>query len=312
APSFSPQFRENLKDVLPSLPSQDDYFLLKWLRARCFDLPKSEAMLRKVRGPRRWEEPHRGVPPQVIRKYMSGGMCGYDREGSPIWYEIIGPLDAKGLLFSASKQDLLKNKFRDCELLRHECEKQSQKLGKKIEMVLMVYDCEGLGLKHLWKPAVEAYGELLSMFEENYPESLKRLFIVKGESSAGYAAGRDALRPPLTPGSAPSPPAPKIFPVAYNLVKHFLSEDTRKKVVVLGSDWKEVLQKYIDPAEIPVEYGGMLTDPDGDPKCPSKINYGGDVPPRYYVRDQLTQPYEHTVVVNRGSSHQVEYEILVP
>lgn len=63
---------------------------------------------------------------------MSGGMCGYDREGSPIWYEIIGPLDAKGLLFSASKQDLLKNKFRDCELLRHECEKQSQKVGARL------------------------------------------------------------------------------------------------------------------------------------------------------------------------------------
>lgn len=29
---FSPQFRENLQDVLPSLPSQDDHFLLKWLR----------------------------------------------------------------------------------------------------------------------------------------------------------------------------------------------------------------------------------------------------------------------------------------
>lgn len=73
--------------------------------------------------------PEPPVFPQVIRKYMSGGMCGYDREGSPIWYEIIGPLDAKGLLFSASKQDLLKNKFRDCEVLRHECEKQSQKVG---------------------------------------------------------------------------------------------------------------------------------------------------------------------------------------
>ncbi|XP_050762531.1 SEC14-like protein 2 isoform X3 [Gymnogyps californianus] len=195
--------------------------------------------------------------PEVIRKYMSGGMCGYDREGSPIWYEIIGPLDAKGLLFSASKQDLLKNKFRDCEVLRRECEQQSQKLGKKIEMVLMVYDCEGLGLKHLWKPAVDTYGELLSMFEENYPESLKRLFIVK-------------------------------------------------------ANWKEVLQKYIDPGQIPVEYGGTLTDPDGDPKCQSKINYGGDVPQHYYVRDQLAQQYEHTVVVNRGSSHQVEYEILFP
>ncbi|XP_062446015.1 SEC14-like protein 2 isoform X2 [Rhea pennata] len=250
------QFRENLKDVLPSLPSQDDYFLLKWLRARCFDLPKSEAMLRKHVEVRKYMNADNILdwePPEVIRKYMSGGMCGYDREGCPIWYDIIGPLDAKGLLFSASKQDLLKNKFRDCEVLRHECEKQSQKL--------------------------------LSMFEENYPESLKRLFIVK---------------------------APKIFPVAYNLIKHFLSEDTRKKVVVLGSNWKEVLQKYIDPEQIPVEYGGTLTDLDGNPKCPSKINYGGDVPQKYYVRDQLTQQYEHTVVVNRGSSHQVEYEILFP
>ncbi|NWU82538.1 S14L2 protein, partial [Onychorhynchus coronatus] len=277
---LSLQFREKLQDVLPSLPAQDDYFLLKWLRARCFDLPKAEAMLRKgVQCP---EPP---VLLQVIRKYMSGGLCGYDREGSPVWYEIIGPLDAKGLLFSASKQDLLKNKFRDCEVLRHECEQQTQKLGKKVEMVMMIYDCEGLGLKHLWKPAVEAYGELLSMFEENFPESLKRLFIVK---------------------------APKIFPVAYNLVKHFLSEDTRKKVVVLGSNWKEVLQKYIDPDQIPVEYGGTMTDPDGDPKCSSKINYGGDVPQSYYVRDQLAQQYEHSVVVNRGSSHQVEYEILFP
>ncbi|NWZ83575.1 S14L2 protein, partial [Poecile atricapillus] len=312
---LSPQFREKLQDVLPSLPSQDDYFLLKWLRARSFDLPKAEAMLRKGTHPPecpgvcvRCPEPP--TLPQVIRKYMSGGMCGYDREGSPVWYEIIGPLDAKGLLFSASKQDLIKNKFRDCELLRHACDQQSEKLGKKIEMVMMVYDCEGLGLKHLWKPAVDTYGEILSMFEENYPESLKRLFIVK---------------------------APKLFPVAYNLVKHFLSEDTRKKVVVLGSNWKEELQKYIDPAQIPVEYGGTLTDPDGDPKCSSKvggsptgfsgaagqfphphilrpfqINYGGDVPQHYYVRDQLAQKYEHSVVVNRGSSHQVEYEILFP
>ncbi|XP_062482073.1 SEC14-like protein 2 isoform X2 [Pezoporus occidentalis] len=254
------QFRENLQDVLPSLPAQDDYFLLKWLRARSFDVPKAEAMLRKHLEFRKHMDADNIVSweaPEVIRRYMSGGMCGYDREGSPIWYDIIGPLDARGLLLSASKQDLLKNKFRDCELLRRECEEQSRKLGRKVETVLMVYDCEGLGLKHLWKPAVDTYGELLSMFEENYPESLKRLFIVK-------------------------------------------------------ANWKEVLQKHIDPEQIPVEYGGTLTDPDGDPKCSSKINYGGDVPQQYYVRDQLAQQYEHSVVVNRGSSHQVEYEILFP
>lgn len=66
---------------------------------------------------------------------MSGGMCGCDREGSPVWYEVIGPLDAKGLLFSASKQDLLKNKFRDCELLQRECEQQSQKVGARLHPI---------------------------------------------------------------------------------------------------------------------------------------------------------------------------------
>lgn len=94
--------------------------------------PKGGVPIPKGVSPARGGCPQREVPPQVIRKYMSGGMCGYDREGSPIWYEIIGPLDAKGLLFSASKQDLLKNKFRDCELLRHECEKQSQKVGARL------------------------------------------------------------------------------------------------------------------------------------------------------------------------------------
>lgn len=33
-----------------------------------------------------------------------------------------------------------------------------------------------------------------------------------------------------------SVPAPKLFPVAYNLIKPFLSEDTRKKIMVLGGE----------------------------------------------------------------------------
>ncbi|KAL1791051.1 SEC14 2 isoform X1 [Sigmodon hispidus] len=282
------KFRENVQDVLPTLPNPDDYFLLRWLRARSFDLQKSEAMLRKHVEFRKQKDIDNIIswqPPEVIQQYLSGGRCGYDLDGCPVWYDIIGPLDAKGLLFSASKQDLLRTKMRDCELLLQECAHQTTKLGKKIETITMIYDCEGLGLKHLWKPAVEAYGEFLSMFEENYPETLKHLFVVK---------------------------APKLFPVAYNLIKPFLSEDTRKKIMVLGANWKEVLLKHISPEQLPMEYGGTMTDPDGNPKCKSKINYGGDIPKQYYVRDQVKQQYEHNVQISRGSSHQVEYEILFP
>ncbi|XP_036383507.1 SEC14-like protein 2 isoform X2 [Megalops cyprinoides] len=224
-------------------------------------------------------------PPEAIEKYLSGGMCGYDREGSPIWYDVIGPVDPKGLLLSASKQDFIKSKVRDCEMLQKECDLQSEKLGKNVESITMIYDCEGLSLKHLWKPAIETYGEVLTMFEDNYPEGLKRLFVIK---------------------------APKLFPVAYNLVKHFLSEDTRRKIVVLGANWQEVLRKYIDPEQLPAVYGGTLTDPDGDPRCRTRIKYGGVVPRSYYVRESIKVHYEQCIFISRGSSHQLEYEILFP
>lgn len=35
-------------------------------------------------------------------------------------------------------------------------------------------------------------------------------------------------------------PAPKLFPVAYNLIKPFLSEDTRKKIMVLGGKYPKL------------------------------------------------------------------------
>ncbi|CAB1322373.1 unnamed protein product [Coregonus sp. 'balchen'] len=152
-------------------------------QTRNFNVNKSEAMLRKHLDFRKhmkadtitteWQ------PPEVIEKYLSGGMCGYDREGSPIWWDVIGPVDPKGLFLSASKQDFIKSKIRDCEILQKECELQSERL----------------------------------------------------------------------------------FPVAYNLIKHFLSEITRNKIIILG-----------DPEQLPAAYGGKLTDPDGDPRCRNKVS----------------------------------------
>ncbi|MEQ2184585.1 hypothetical protein GOODEAATRI_009496 [Goodea atripinnis] len=131
-------------------------------------------------------------PPEVIEKYVSGGMCGYDREGSPIWYDVIGPLDPKGLLLSATKQDFLKTKIRHIEMLQRECRRQSEKVWNKFS------------------------SHILTMYEENYPEGLKRVLLIKG-------------------------------------------------------NWQEVLRKHIDPDQLPVVYGGTLTDPDGDPSCRTMV-----------------------------------------
>lgn len=282
------RFQENLHDVLPTLPKVDDYFLLRWLRARNFDLKESEDMLRKhveFRNQQDLDHILTWQPPEVIQLYDSGGLCGYDYEGCPVWFDIIGTMDPKGLLMSASKQDLIRKRIKVCEMLLHECELQSQKLGRKIERMMMVFDMEGLSLRHLWKPSVEVYQQFFAILEANYPETVKNLIVVR---------------------------APKLFPVAFNLVKPFIGEVTQKKIVILGGNWKQELLKFMSPDQLPVEFGGTMTDPDGNPKCLTKINYGGDVPKSYYLSSQERPQYEHTVVVGRGSSHQVENEILFP
>ncbi|KAM5238119.1 SEC14-like protein 4 [Ctenodactylus gundi] len=282
------RFKENLQDLLPTLPKADDYFLLRWLRARNFDLKKSENMLRKHVEFRKQQDLDNILtwqPSEVIQLYDSGGLCGYDYEGCPVWFDIIGTMDPKGLLLSAPKQELIRKRIKVCELLQHECELQSLRLGKKIEKMVMVFDVEGLSLKHLWKPAVEVYQQFFAILEANYPETVKNLIIVR---------------------------ASKLFPVAFNLVKSFIGEETREKIVIFGDNWKQEIIKLISPHQLPVEFGGTMTDPDGNPKCLTKINYGGEVPRSYYLRDQVKVQYEYMVSVGRGSSHQVENEILFP
>ncbi|XP_042818651.1 SEC14-like protein 4 isoform X2 [Panthera tigris] len=282
------RFQDNLQDLLPTLPNADEYFLLRWLRARNFDLQKSEDMLREHIEFRKQQDLDNILtwqPPEVIQLYDSGGLSGYDPEGCPVWFDLIGTLDPKGLLLSASREELIRKRIKICELLLRECELQSQKLGRKIEMVLMVFDLEGFGLKHLWKPAVEIYQQFFAILEANYPETLKNLIVIR---------------------------APKLFPVAFNLVKMFMSEETQRKIVILGGNWKQELPKFISPEQLPVEFGGTMTDPDGNPKCLTKINYGGEVPKSYYLRNQVRMQYEHKMTVARGSFVQLENEILFP
>ncbi|KAM6155193.1 SEC14-like protein 4 [Rhynchocyon petersi] len=282
------KFRENLQDLLPTLPKTDDSFLLRWLRARNFDLQKSEHMLRQHAEYRKQQDLDNILswqPREVLQLYDSGGLCGYDYEGCPVWLDSFGTTDIKGLILSSSKQELVKKRIKACEILLQECELQSERLGRRIEKVVMVFDLEKLGLRHLWKPAVEAYQQFFAILEANYPETLKNLIAVR---------------------------TPKLFPVAFNLVKPFMGEEIRKKIVILGANWKQDLQKFISPDQLPVEFGGTMTDPDGNPKCLTKLQYGGEVPKRFYLRNQEKMQYDHVMSVGRGSSLQVENEILFP
>lgn len=45
---------------------------------------------------------------------------------------------------------------------------------------------------------------------------------------------------------------------------------------LLPDSWKEGLLKLISPEELPAHFGGTLTDPDGNPKCLTKVHRAWD------------------------------------
>ena len=64
--------------------------------------------------------------------------------------------------------------------------------------------------------------------------------------------------------------------MAYGLIKPFLNEVTVKKITMFGgsdaSRWKKVILEQVDAEQLPVQYGGTMADPDGNPNCITKVS----------------------------------------
>ena len=69
------------------------------------------------------------------------------------------------------------------------------------------------------------------------------------------------------------------------MIKPFLANETANKVDVIGSDgWQEKLLQDISESELPLHWGGVKRDPvDGDPRCPTLVCPGGEVPCSFYT-----------------------------
>ncbi|XP_072034353.1 SEC14-like protein 2 [Amphiura filiformis] len=282
------KFKENLQDVLET--KHDDYCLLRFLRAREFDLQKSEYMFRQDIEWRAKTKIDTLVDdykaPEVCEKYWAGGVLdGYDKEQGPIWILPAGTIDPKGLLYSCKTRDILTFLYMQITKLVRNNETRCKQACPRIDWgTTVIFDAEGIGLRHLWKPFIDVVTEILSTGELHYPETGKRIFIIK---------------------------APAIFPVAFSLCKPFLKEHTKEKIKVLGGNWKEVVLEHIDADVLPVHWGGTKTDPDGDPKCPSMIKPGGEVPKSYYKNvDRFEDDTKYiTKDISRGAVHEVAFDV---
>ncbi|XP_061431938.1 SEC14-like protein 2 isoform X2 [Lethenteron reissneri] len=188
------KFRESVQDLLPGLPYTDDHYLLKWLRARNFNLKNAEAMIRRHAEFRvqmdvdflvnNWK------PSEVVEKYFSGGLCGWDREGSPLWWEVVGDLDPSGLMRSERPGVFLRSKVRELELMLAECQRQTHLLGRQVGSMVLIVDLNNLSRRHLWRP-------FLNSNLEELPSRASSIEADLATAGAGLRQAHSTPHPPV-------------------------------------------------------------------------------------------------------------------
>jgi len=228
-------FRAKLREHFSELP--DDMTLLRFLRARQLDLELATTMYMNHRHWRTsfetdtiiwdYDFPERD---RVLQVYP----CGYHktgRTGHPIYIERVGQLDVDALLQITTVDRYIRYHVQAYEdMLMHKLPACSLAAQKPVSQSMTILDLDGISMSFLLSSNnQELLKRVISLDQDNYPECLHKMFVVN---------------------------APRMFTMAYSLIKNFIDPVTREKIQIFGSSFISELEKHIDIHDIPTFLGG--------------------------------------------------------
>ncbi|KAJ8632179.1 hypothetical protein MRB53_025515 [Persea americana] len=238
------QVVHSFRDVLlkeGQLPEKhDDYHtLLRFLRMRCFDMPKAKDMFLKML---KWREDHciDSISKdfvfeeyEEVKKCYPHGFHGVDKSGRPLYIERIGLVDLNALLKVTTVERFLKYHIMEQEKtlnLRYPACSLAAK--RHIASTTAILDVKGVNKTNFSKPARDLFTEIQKIDSNYYPETLHQLFIINAGSG---------------------------FRVLWQALKAFLEARTVAKIHVLGSKYHSKLLEFIDRSNLPRVLGGDCT-----------------------------------------------------
>ncbi|XP_037718296.1 SEC14-like protein 2 [Drosophila subpulchrella] len=283
------QFRKQMNDAL--IGTHDDYFLVRWLRARKWNLEAAEKMLRaslKTRAMWNVDNIEKWDPPKALQEYLPYGLMGYDNEGSPVLVCPFANFDMWGMMHCVTRFEFQKYLVLLLERFMKIAYDQSQKHGWRARQLVVFFDMQDVNLKqYAWRPAAECVISTVKQYEANFPELLKMCYIIN---------------------------APKLFSVAFNIVKKFLDENTTSKIVIYKSGvdrWQQQLFSHVNRKAFPKAWGGEMVDRNGDPQCKALMIWGGKLPEELYI-DQNSQQSDRDFVdaqVPKGDKLKLHFKV---
>jgi len=220
----------------------DDAFLLRFLRARKFDLANAKEMLiaaeqwRKDFGVNDIIENFDFKEKREVDKYYPQYYHKTDKDGRPIYIERLGQLDIVALYAVTTKERQLKRLVFEYERSTAErfpaC---SKAFGHPVETSCTILDLQNVSVSKFYQ--VKDYvSQASSISQDRYPETMGKFYIIN---------------------------APWAFSAVWSIVKPWLDPVTVQKISILGSNYQETLLQQIPAENLPKEFGGTCQCPGG-------------------------------------------------
>ena len=234
-------WKGQLKDgnVIENFEIYDDLFLLRFLRARKFDLEKTMEMFKKFlqwRIDMHVDELRESFEMEnliEIKKLYPHGYHRTDKLGRPVYIELYDKTDVNGLFKVTTEEKMVKYYIKQYERqMKYIFPACSAVVQKPVEQSCTILDANGIGIFSLVGP-IKGFVKLASdIGQDYYPEMLGKMTIV----NVGF-----------------------LFRAIWSMVKSFIDPKTQSKINLLKSSYKEELLKLIDEDKLPSFLGGKCT-----------------------------------------------------
>ncbi|EJC98105.1 CRAL/TRIO domain-containing protein [Fomitiporia mediterranea MF3/22] len=233
-----------ITDEGDSLGTQYDWVLLRFLRARKYNLKNAKIMIKNCIEWRKTaqgvgvDQLYRNLDPydyperQEVFKYWPIWYHKTDKKGRPINVQSLGGTDVAALYKVMSPEKFWETILVTAEGAMREILPGSSYAAKRVvDSILVIVDLKDFGLGKFWQMK-NLIRDSFQITQDYLPETMGMLVIIN---------------------------APSTFTAIWTAVKPWLAKETQEKVCIFGSDYAPFLLEEIDAENLPESLGGKCT-----------------------------------------------------